>query len=276
MPTTVKTAIRALQDPALRAAAVKRVNAYIPATFDFAELAASQAGWQNLQGLYTELQDDFQQAEKRLKASLTPLHHREAVRAAFAMIDGILYGVKASIVSRIAALPPDLFSQAEVDCLRETTTITANGKSKAIPTFPKLRENVIIAFNAYLKNAASPMIFRPARKPWNDFCDAIKIRDRITHPKSPASIAITPQELKTVHDATYWFGLTFGSILNETNKATGATLISVLPRYEMERDRLAAASTADPTNTQLRNQHASFATLCTDMAAAIAVVATLP
>src|SRR5450830_1049536 len=161
MPSLAKIAIRELKNGPKRTAAVATVQNFLPATFGPDDFAASQAGFQNLQDLYKILQQDFDDNEQRLNNSDSPLHRREFTRAAFAMIEGILYGMKAAVVSRTTALPPGLFSQAELDCLTETSIRIENGKPTPVPCHPKFAENVVIALNAYLKNAGSGLIIRP-------------------------------------------------------------------------------------------------------------------
>jgi hypothetical protein len=92
-------------------------------------------------------------------------------------------------------------SRAEEALLRdEAYDLTQKGEARTGDAKLRLAENVLFAFNMLSRvwEFAKPDRSKPG---WQAFRAAIRIRDRITHPKSGAESRLTQKDIDTIQKA---------------------------------------------------------------------------
>jgi hypothetical protein len=75
--------------------------------------------------------------------------------------------------------------------------------------FPKFLNNVKFAFKIYSKSIDSDFKLRLGGVGWRSLREAVKIRDRLMHPKEPSQLIITQDEILTTQEAFNWFFISY-------------------------------------------------------------------
>lgn len=153
------------------------------------------------------LYDDVQQNKKVLETNDSQLARRNFLRSLSAFYDYIL------------------------SHLRETTAkllvnnFETNGEWKFHEIYPLMDETARLSDSGRLNLEQNRLPFLPlvaytlkayarliefdgevlSDKGWNSFCETVKIRNRITHPKFNSEIEITDTELKTIDEGWDWW-----------------------------------------------------------------------
>jgi hypothetical protein len=155
-------------------------------------------------GLQTALVHDY-----KLFGGLStkvPVHpHRRAfVRAFFAWVEATIFIFKQNILiyddRRSALSPSELLALAE-----KTWDVRDKGDVSIQPRFIPLPNNVRFTVRIVAKGHGIPLDVDFGSRGWQAFRDAVAIRNRITHPKSPRALLISKRELRTLFRAEEWF-----------------------------------------------------------------------
>jgi len=126
-------------------------------------------------------------------------HARQLVRAVFAYIEGVTFSVKASAAWKcmqrgIEITPQERYIATEVDY-----DLNDNGEVVERPAQIKLTRNIRFAFALTEKARKIPPQFDASVEWWSCLRQAIKVRDRLMHPRMPEDLDISPDELlKTI------------------------------------------------------------------------------
>lgn len=130
---------------------------------------------------------------------------RQFVRAVFAYIEAITFSVKASSAWRCMESEIDISPQERY--FATDTEYELNDRGEVIETVAKisLARNIRFAFalNRRAHYVAKP--FDPSVEWWCCLKEAIRIRDRLTHPKWPADLNVSGDEIVKVIKAKTGF-----------------------------------------------------------------------
>ena len=126
-------------------------------------------------------------------------HARQLIRAAFAYIEGLTFSVKCKAASKcldegIEITPQESYVAVEVDY-----DLDDKGEVVERPAQIKLTRNIRFAFA--LTERANKLMpqFDPSGEWWSCLREAIKVRNRLMHPRMPGDLNVTPDELiKTI------------------------------------------------------------------------------
>jgi hypothetical protein len=145
---------------------------------------------------------------------------RTAVRIFAAHIEGVCYLMRQSILSIYQILGVQ-FDPGEVMLLREKTVqIDKSGKMEVKEQFNKgFLNNFRFTCSCYLRAHHSQFIPDYGVYGFECFQAMVRIRDRLTHPKSKADLLITDDEEKTVREAWNWLNSHFSTILKEAKES---------------------------------------------------------
>ena len=136
---------------------------------------------------------------------------RIAIRSIFSSIEILLSDVSAFLVRR---LPPPADSAPhegkqryflELCALSDITyEIKQNGKLAIKPRRIQFKNRVLFVLNMLDKTIGGSV--RPTGiEGWQQFQDAVKIRDRITHPKTKGDLSVSQEDYHTALKALRWF-----------------------------------------------------------------------
>ncbi len=109
---------------------------------------------------------------------LNQVARRNLIRAEFAFIDAGLHVIK---------------------------YMGAGGDEHKIPQKTPAKEGMINAYDNLADKLKIPIKFKRNNAGWDAMTKAIKIRDRITHPKKPSDLVISDSDMKIFKRAVEWF-----------------------------------------------------------------------
>jgi hypothetical protein len=132
---------------------------------------------------------------------------RSYVRASFAMIEAWTFAAKKAVLKAhengVAVVS---LSAGEVAGLTEESySISEDGSVSIQRKYPAFMNNFRFTFAMFAKAFGKTYVLDVSGVGWQDFSAATKVRNRITHPRSAAALAITYDEARLVERAVEWF-----------------------------------------------------------------------
>jgi len=126
------------------------------------------------------------------------------VRALFAAIEGWIYH-KMSYALQIARKKPDLFTAGEIALLLgEAYSLDTKGNVISYPKYSALAQSFLFAMRMSTKGY-EPILVDTSSKGWMAFNESIRIRNRLTHPKSLEDFTVSDSDLQTAFMTSLWF-----------------------------------------------------------------------
>jgi hypothetical protein len=184
------------------------------------------------------LKEDLDRCWEAVEKDDSPFWRRGFVRAAFALIEGTVYTMKLEAVARHRYLsetfqeegtkdqdPPQKgklsagtyrafnrmingagFSQYEIQLLLEVTEeIDDKGERKVrLGNRITLEKNVLFAFRALGQSYNVRFLLNKGEAGWGFLKSAIKVRDRLMHPKRERDLSVSDEELEATMKAYLW------------------------------------------------------------------------
>ena len=146
--------------------------------------------------------DDVHTAMQRQENDDNQSHRRELIRTLFAAIDGSVW-VYRTEVSEIARTCEILTPDEELALSEKFVSVTDQGKITAQQRYVSIM--AMIRLTARLATRIN-RAFQPdfGADGWEKFRRAIKIRNRVTHPKVSSDLLISPEDLSECLGAFYW------------------------------------------------------------------------
>jgi hypothetical protein len=126
---------------------------------------------------------------------------RNYVRSVFAMIDADVFQMKRAIIYVWKRWPFDLDAD-DLELLVEEKLSVSSGKKKP---FPKFSDNLKFVISTFCKAHRFQLQADYQSVQWLSLLNALKIRDRITHPKQLKEIDVTNDDLKIIRMAAEWY-----------------------------------------------------------------------
>jgi hypothetical protein len=150
--------------------------------------------------------------------SQNQIARRAYVRSVFAFIEGIIFGMKQT--STYLGGPTGRLDIKELIAITEKT-IEINGKGEAFekPAFTRFVDNFKFTFRVFGKCHSSDFAPDLNTKGWSKLQDAIKVRDRLMHPKETSDLEVSNSELEAAKIAFDWFFINHALSSLEAGKA---------------------------------------------------------
>jgi hypothetical protein len=142
-------------------------------------------------------------------SSMDQFWRRTLVRTFFAQVDAEISAMKqmAIIVAETPNTDPAetvVFTRAEIELLNEREYRIQNGVAEETKAKISLRTNLQFAFEMFRKASRSAFSLQTNGHQWECFLKAIKIRDRLTHPKTVQDLIVTDAEMSVITKAFTW------------------------------------------------------------------------
>lgn len=156
-----------------------------------------------LKQIYRVLFDDVIAAGAASAGSPSDAATRTFVRTFFAYVEGVLYGLRR--VAAISLEGTDILTEKNADKLKEQKRIALDaGDVQLVEKFYPLADSLRFVLRCY--GASYGLRYEPSSGvEWQSMLAAIEIRDRLMHPKSVASLAVTPAEITSIYQARTWW-----------------------------------------------------------------------
>jgi hypothetical protein len=148
----------------------------------------------------------------------TPYAQRALVRAFFAAVEGLSYQMRQVTLASLAGTR--FVTEQEVQLLREVRhSLDQKGHPKETPVFLPFPESLLFSFSIYAKNHGAVFEVDKSQPGWQALCISIKVRNNVTHPKTPKSLTLTNADLQAMMDASRWWQATLLSLFKACNEA---------------------------------------------------------
>lgn len=159
----------------------------------------------NIQEIFFELISDVETAKKLDTDYFSEdFIKRTYTRAFFAMIEGVISQLKVTALK--ANRDSNIFQPCEIQLLKEiTVSLDDNGKAKEKKAKLRFIPNIIFSINSFAKVLNLDYRIKTSCSGYQAMLKAVKIRDRITHPKSKKCTYINSDEMIILGDANIWF-----------------------------------------------------------------------
>jgi hypothetical protein len=167
---------------------------------------------QSLKETYDELYLDYKFCKKLDVNSYSDgFVKRSVVRAFFALVEGTLFQLKQVTVQGNSV--NNILKAHEINLLLEQTYfITDKGVVKNKSAQISLLPNLLFTANSLIKVFGVDFEIKKENG-YSAFKDAVKIRDRITHPKNKVYITLTTDEMIVFSKADIWFTELFSTLI---------------------------------------------------------------
>lgn len=148
--------------------------------------------------------DDAGFAEAEMDKNDDAYYRRGFIRALFAMIEGSIFVIKQTTL--VAGFSESKLSFAEVALLKEETFELDNkGDIRSQAKFLRIADNLRFTAKSASKVFNCELNLGIGTRDWDDFLELIKIRNRITHPKSSDDFEVSKDEAELARKVFYWF-----------------------------------------------------------------------
>ena len=171
-----------------------------------------------LKAVWAALSADQDAAVAYGKESNTPYAQRALIRASFALMEGLSYQLRAVTLASLQST--EFLAESEVALLREERyTIDEKGMPQTQESFLRFPESLLFSIRMYARNHGAA--FEPDVKSsgWQAMRKAAKVRNRVTHPKSAASLELSDQDLTAIQEAAAWWKATMLSMFAACSEA---------------------------------------------------------
>jgi hypothetical protein len=142
---------------------------------------------------------------------------RGLIRSFLAYIESSVYEMRLVVRDADDARRIKL-SAAERSLINEETyELTESGKPQIRTRYLKIERNFRFTTELFAQVFEVTSDIDYSGSGWSAFLDAIKIRNRITHPRDPESINLSLEEVETIVNAFRWYLDSTDSLLNRSN-----------------------------------------------------------
>ena len=122
---------------------------------------------------------------------------RQLLRAIFAFIEGVTFSVKVRAASLCLENGIDISDAERAFAVDVDHDLNDKGAVVERPARLRLTDNVRFALTLLARSKGSPEGFDASVEWWSHLRAAIKVRDRLTHPRMPADTDVSGDEIVT-------------------------------------------------------------------------------
>lgn len=153
-----------------------------------------------------EFANDVMIAEESLEKDDTPYNRRNYIRTVFAMIEGSIFLLKQATLSAAISGNKAVLSIADIAILSEKSfDISNKGEPHSQTKFFQIEVNFKYTIHIINKIFDCNIVLDTSSEEWNRFVRSVKIRNRITHPKSLKDFYVSKNEINMVCMFDSWF-----------------------------------------------------------------------
>lgn len=133
--------------------------------------------------------------------------NRTYVRSFISMVEGITYKTRQILLGKHKNKEINLNTNQIIVLSEISLELKNNGNIKEKQKFYDLRSMTLFTYKTYCELSNKLSIYKKflSDNRFNDFIESIKIRNRITHPKSPMDLFVNGKDIQIVISAGEWF-----------------------------------------------------------------------
>jgi hypothetical protein len=172
-----------------------------------------------LKAIWTTLNADLDAALAFGRQNDTPYARRALVRAHFALVEGLSFSLRQVTVATLQDTP--FLSPAELILLKEEgLTIDNKGQAQTIAErFLPFPNSLLFSIHCYVKNHGAKFTVDTNDPGWEAMRKAVKVRNKVTHPKSAAALELSPEDLTEFINAAEWWRQTMQGMFDACSEA---------------------------------------------------------
>lgn len=132
------------------------------------------------------------------------MYRRAYIRSVFAFIEGLLHRMKLTAAHFGGSM--GTLSVEELIMINGVSfDVDDKGEVLTKSVFPKFLNNVKFGFKVFSKSFGSSFELNLGGNGWQSLRDAVKVRDRLMHPKEASNLQLTDTEVMAAKNAFDWF-----------------------------------------------------------------------
>ena len=154
--------------------------------------------------LHKAVVDDVTLSLEELAQEDSPWRRRSFVRAAFASIEALTFILKQDAL-RLADAQPSQYTVGQLALLREEGfSLNSKGEVHSSPRFIPSTENFRFAVDMVMQGLFPGFRLSVDVPEWTAFKRAVKVRNRIVHPKGVSDLTVSDEDKADVLTAFQW------------------------------------------------------------------------
>jgi hypothetical protein len=165
---------------------------------------------------------DADDCYKIMRSKSSQLSRRNYIRAYFAWVEAMCFFLRRLVIeNRFQKRVIRAVDVPEYAALSENRySVTSKGEAVTEPANTRTLDYIGFSLMACSRLFKLGFFIDRGDKHWQNLALAVRIRDRITHPKSQADVSISDDDIKTVEGFSGWFSAYLEILFNEKIKAT--------------------------------------------------------
>lgn len=172
-----------------------------------------------LKDVYRILSDDMELAVAHNMAHPSPFSHRTVVSAFYSLVEGLAFQLRQVTVASLEPHPGHL-TTAELVLLREERySLNDKGETEVSDRSEPVPKKLLFTLKCYGKCHGTLFKPRTDQHGWNALKRAVRIRNRVTHPKSASDLTVGTEDQQILADAYLWWKETISDMFHACDKA---------------------------------------------------------
>lgn len=174
----------------------------------------------SLSNLFAQLKEDVDVLrELGGKSAYHQVWRRAIYRAAFSWIEGVVYQMKQVALKTQGGYYQAKFTRAElIFLLEEAHGVNKKGLIESDNTnYLETQKNLQFAFSKLAQGFGVGTILDKSVHGWEKFTKAIKVRNRLTHPKAESDLNVSDDEMNTLQITISWFQNEITKLIQDAN-----------------------------------------------------------
>jgi hypothetical protein len=155
--------------------------------------------------IFKLLYEDVELAERMWSEQDSQFWRRTFIRSVFALIEGFTYRLKQVALEASKKFSIELSKSEIALLLEESYEVNDKGHAETKPDYIQLPKNIKFAFRMYSHAYSLNYQLKIDDDGWLSFKEALKVRNRLTHPKSTSDVSVSDQDMSYAETAAIWF-----------------------------------------------------------------------
>lgn len=167
-------------------------------------------------------------------ARLSQIERRLMVRTAFAFIEGMTYSLKVLALTYKHSNQPLTIAE-QLYAQEQEPTINQHGVASLRKAKITTLVNIKFAFALLNKAIGGDFILDISGLGWQSVQKAIKVRDRLMHPKQASCVYVSDEEAQAAVISYLWFDQQFFALLTDMSRRATASRAQLAAQSELDR-----------------------------------------
>lgn len=143
---------------------------------------------------------------------------RTLYRTYFAFVEGLAFQLRQVTLASLAET--GVLTTAELALLREERfQLDSKGLPEPRENFQSFLPNLLFSIRCYVKNHGAEFVPDTGHAGWEAMQRAVRIRDRLTHPRSLDGLVVSDDDKETLIKASDWWKATLVTMFRACDKA---------------------------------------------------------